>query len=124
MPDYFSAIRQQTTEWLKASGYHRSDLAKELGWSESFLSEFMSGKSGLGGLSLCQLTSVVSQPPKLNKINKGARICGIQSMGRTIRGILELDGDTMDKVNDNHAMECATVRDEFNNEVNRINGGK
>jgi hypothetical protein len=102
MPDIFSAIRQQTTEWLAASGYHRSDLAKELKWSESFLSEFMSGKSGLGGLALCQLTAVVSQPPKVNKFNKGARICSAQSMGRTIKGVLELNEANMAEFADKH----------------------
>ena len=95
MPDPFWLIRQQTADWLKTSGYHRNEVAKELNWSESFLSEFMSGKSGLGGLKLCQLTAVVSQSPKLNKPNKGARICGIQSMGRTVKGILELNEANM-----------------------------
>jgi hypothetical protein len=102
MPDHFSLIRQQTADWLKASGYHRNELAKELNWSESFLSEFMSGKSGLGGLKLCQLAAVVSQSPKVNKLNKGARICGIQSMGRTVKGILELNEQNMVEFEKNH----------------------
>ena len=102
MPDIFSAIRQQTTEWLKASGYHQSDLAKDLGWSKAFFSEFISGKSGLGGLALCQLTSLVSQPPKVNKFNKGARICSAQSMGKTIKGVLQLNEANMAEFADNH----------------------
>jgi predicted transcriptional regulator len=71
MPDHFSLIRQQTAHWLKASGYHQNELAPELNWSESFLSEFMSGKSGLGGLKLCQLTAVVSRPPKTQQTQQG-----------------------------------------------------
>jgi hypothetical protein len=103
MSDHFSLIRQQTADWLKASGYHRSDLAKELGWSESFFSEFMSEKSGLGGLKLCQLAAVVSKPPKTTKPNKGARICGIQAMGRTVKGVFELNEANMAGFANNHA---------------------
>ena len=114
MPDPFSLIRQQTVEWLKASGYRRSDLAKELNWSESFLSEFMSEKSGLGGLKLCQLAAVVSQPPKLNKPNKGARICGIQSMGRTVKGILELNEANMAEFANEHTETNFNKRREAN----------
>jgi hypothetical protein len=62
----------------------------------------MSGKSGLGGLRLCQLTAVVSQSPKVNKFNKGARICSAQSMGKTIKGVLELNEANMAEFANDH----------------------
>ena len=112
MPDHFSLIRQQTADWLKASGYHRSDLARELNWSDSFLSEFLSGKSGLGGLAFCQLAGIVSQPPKVNKFNKGARICSAQSMGRTVKGVLELNEANMAEFANEHEQTNLTKQRE------------
>jgi transcriptional regulator with XRE-family HTH domain len=98
----FSIIRQQTLDWLKASGYSRAELAKELAWSESYLSDVLSAKCNLSALNFCKLSNTVMQSPKVNKPNRGARICGIQSLGKAVKGVLELHADTMELAREQH----------------------
>lgn len=74
----------------------QSQLAKVLGVSTPFLSEFLNCKTGLSVAVYQRLSSIVTPEP--TSPNNGCRIVHLQCDGKRLKGSLTLEREDIDKI--------------------------
>jgi transcriptional regulator with XRE-family HTH domain len=92
---YIEELRLKAKGWLIANDATQRQLASVCRISETFLSDFPSGRKGLSNGSYMRLSAVFDAPTELIKLqipNRGAKIVNVQSNGRALEGERHIEG--------------------------------